>query len=237
MLRDVPSSDYDTEEDASAPVPPASAPAARVACGIELGKFNPGFWNHPDYIRRNNCYNYASNKRTNTFAQPGKGCGHIYTPPPTCSSITTAAICDGLHHRFNCFPASEKPRWFVALVVDPGFDYHWYRKQAENFWGHKPGGTAARNTDNNGRVIYNPETCVAATIPISAATSTFRRARRSNESSRSAARLLVIDGPKAPRRYRGQDSTLRWEDVQSVSMGQRNNQVDQSLLIEDSTRL
>jgi hypothetical protein len=27
------------------------------------------------------------------------------------------------------------------------------------FWSHKPGGTAARNTDNSGRVITNPETC------------------------------------------------------------------------------
>jgi hypothetical protein len=80
----------------------------------------------------------------------------------TCPAVTTAAISDGLHHRFNCFPDSEKPRWLVAMVVAPGYDYHWYRKQKEGFWGHKPGGTAARNTDNNGAVIYNPETCARA---------------------------------------------------------------------------
>jgi len=45
------------------------------------------------------------------------------------------------------------------MVVAPGYDYHWYRKQKEGFWGHKPGATAARNYDNNGAVVYNPETC------------------------------------------------------------------------------
>jgi hypothetical protein len=73
-----------------------------------------------------------------------------------------ASISDGLHHRFDCFPDSEKPRWLVALVVAPGIDYHWYRKQKEGFWGHKPGHTPARNTDNNGVVVSNPETCARA---------------------------------------------------------------------------
>jgi hypothetical protein len=131
-------------------------------CQIELGAFNPGFWNNDANVRlHNNCYNYASNKRTNTFAQPGRGCGHQYTQI-TCAEVTRAALCDGLHRRFDCFPASQKPRYLVALVVSPtpGFiDYHWYRKQKEGFWGHKPGNTAARNVDNSNHLILNPETC------------------------------------------------------------------------------
>ena len=66
-----------------------------------------------------------------------------------------------MHHRYNCFPDSEKPRPLTALVVAPGpgfVDYHWYRLQKEGFWGHKPGSTAARNVDNSGHVITNPET-------------------------------------------------------------------------------
>jgi hypothetical protein len=111
-------------------------------------------------MRWNNCYNYASNWRTNTFAQPGLGCGHKYNAI-TCAEVGRGAICDGMHHRFDCFPDSEKPRYLVALVVTPpgpGADYHWYRKQKEGFWGHKPGSTAARNVDNSNRVITNPET-------------------------------------------------------------------------------
>jgi hypothetical protein len=47
----------------------------------------------------------------------------------------------------------------MALVIDPGWDYHWYRHQRGGFWGHKPGGTAARNLDNSNVLIVNPETC------------------------------------------------------------------------------
>jgi hypothetical protein len=132
-----------------------------VTCQIEKGKFNPGFWNTPSVQPYNNCYNYASNWKTNTFAQPGRGAGSQYTAL-TCAEVTRAALADGCHRRYDCFPDAEKPRWVMALVVAPGQDYHWYRWQQEGFWGHKPGGTAAKNTDNNGNVVMNPETCVRA---------------------------------------------------------------------------
>ncbi len=132
---------------------------AAVTCTIELAAYNPGFWNNNSTIRsRNNCYNYASNKRTDTFAQPGRGSGHKYTAL-TCAAVTTASLYDGLHRRYHCFPTSEAPRYLVALVVAPGVDFHWYRKMKEGFWGHKPGGTAVRNTDNSGKLILDPATC------------------------------------------------------------------------------
>jgi hypothetical protein len=56
-------------------------------------------------------------------------------------------------------PDTERPRWLLALVVDPGVDFHWYRLHSEGFWGHKPGSATAKNTDNNGRVIISPELC------------------------------------------------------------------------------
>jgi hypothetical protein len=142
---------------AATAAPPAALKSPAAVCFIELGKFNPGFWNDPAHITHNNCYNYASNRRTDTFAQPGRGSGHKWTAL-TCPAVTTAALSDGLHHRYTCFPDSEKPRWLMALVMAPGIDYHWYRKQQEGFWGHKPGGTAARNYDNNSHVVWNPET-------------------------------------------------------------------------------
>jgi hypothetical protein len=135
---------------------------AAVTCMVEFGAYNPGFWNNDATVRtRNNCYNYASNKRTNTFAQPGRGSGHIYTAI-TCPAVSKAALSDGLHQRFVCFPDSEKPRYLVALVVAPGpgfVDFHWYRKNSEGFWSHKPGGTAVRNVDNSNRIITDPATC------------------------------------------------------------------------------
>jgi len=45
----------------------------------------------------------------------------------------------------------------VALVVFPGYDYHWYRLDSDGMWSHKPGRTPARNTDNSLQPIANPE--------------------------------------------------------------------------------
>ncbi len=133
--------------------------APRICCRIERGRFNPGFWNNDANVRRNNnCYNYGRNWRTNTFAQPGRASGD-YPNPMQCGEVSQAALHDGAHRRYDCFPDTERPRWVMALVVGPGWDYHWYRWQCEGFWGHKPGGTAAKNTDNSGRVIWNPQTC------------------------------------------------------------------------------
>jgi hypothetical protein len=127
-------------------------------CEYEVSQFNPGFWNTPYVQPRNNCYNYARNWRTDTFAQPGRAHG-AQTSTMACGTVITAAMADGLHKRCDCLPASEYPRRLMALVIDPGWDYHWYRHQRGGFWGHKPGSTAARNVDNNNVVIANPETC------------------------------------------------------------------------------
>ena len=127
-------------------------------CEYEVSQFNPGFWNTPAVQPHNNCYNYARNWRTDTFAQPGRAHG-AGTSTMACGTVTTAAMADGLVKRCHCLPISEWPRRLMALVIDPGWDYHWYRHQRGGFWGHKPGGTAARNIDNSGVVITNPETC------------------------------------------------------------------------------
>ena len=46
----------------------------------------------------------------------------------------------------------------VALVMAPGYDYHWYRKGRNGYWTHKPGGTPATNIDNSGNLIPDPRT-------------------------------------------------------------------------------
>ena len=127
-------------------------------CQYEVSKFNPAFWNRPAVQPYNNCYNYARNWRTDTFAQPGRAHGAM-THTMACPNVTTAAMADGLVKRCQCLPPSEYPRRLMALVIAPGWDYHWYRHQRGGFWGHKPGGTAARNVDNGNVLIVNPETC------------------------------------------------------------------------------
>jgi hypothetical protein len=125
-------------------------------CIIANTPYNPGFWNNDPYtMANNNCYNYAMNYRSNTFAQPGRKSGHLGPYPPTCASTKTAAVWDGLQ---TVCSGSVKN---VALVIWPGVDYHWYRRHSEGFWGHKPGSTAARNYDSN-NVIINGTTLTPA---------------------------------------------------------------------------
>ena len=35
-------------------------------------------------------------------------------------------------------------------------DYHWYRKDNNGYWSHKPGTNFVRNVDGNGSLIKNP---------------------------------------------------------------------------------
>jgi len=126
-------------------------------CQYEVSQFNPGFWNTPTVQPHNNCYNYARDWRTNTFAQPGRAHG-AQTHVMACNTVTAAAMADGLVKRCDCLPQSQWPRRLMALVIDPGVDYHWYRHQRGGFWGHKPGQTPARNVDNSNVLVTNPET-------------------------------------------------------------------------------
>jgi hypothetical protein len=122
---------------------------AVAPCIIQNTPYNPGFWNQPNVQPYNNCYNYSMNWRSDTFAQPGRISGHQWTAI-NCSNVGAAASWDGC--RTTCFGSNKN----VALVIAPGpgfIDYHWYRRHSQGFWGHKPGGTAARNIDNAGRLI------------------------------------------------------------------------------------
>lgn len=120
--------------------------------------YDPGKWNNDPNIRaRNNCYNYANDKITNTFAQPGRGSGLMYTSMD-CGNVGAAAARDGQVATTN--PASTPSQGhFIALVIWPGNDFHWYRLDANAQWSHKPGQTPVRNVDNSGAVITNPQTC------------------------------------------------------------------------------
>lgn len=48
--------------------------------------------------------------------------------------------------------------YLIAMVCIPdGSDYHFYRQDASGLWSHKNGGNVARNTDDSGNLIYDPE--------------------------------------------------------------------------------
>ena len=119
--------------------------------------YEPGWWNVPARQPFNNCYNYATNYRTDTFAQPGNAAGAQYTTL-TCASVRPAAIKDQLIDSPNANNKCPKEGHLVALVIWPGVDYHWYRKGRNGYWTHKPGGTPVTNLDNSNVTIPDPRT-------------------------------------------------------------------------------
>jgi len=129
---------------------------------VDAPPYNPAKWNIPTVQPYNNCYNYANDLITNTFAQPGRAHGKMYKSL-SCNGgpgVEPAAVADGLKAVANFSAHLAKGHgWYVALVIWPGTDYHWYRQDANGCWSHKPGSTAARNVDNSGHIITDPKTC------------------------------------------------------------------------------
>lgn len=124
---------------------------------LTVPPYDAGKWNIPGVQPRNNCYNYANDKITNTFAQPGRGSGAM-AANLTCGEVGSASQRDG---QITVISAVDTPKQghYIALVVAPNFDYHWYRLDSNGMWSHKPGQTAAKNTDNSGKLISDPMNC------------------------------------------------------------------------------
>jgi len=122
--------------------------------------YSPGLWNNPPVINSTNCYAYAANDPSGHPVpgkpQPGVQCGSPCTGV-SCAEVSRAASCDGMMAAPNPPPA-RTGYYPVALVVDPGVDYHWYRLDSNGRWSHKPGNTAATDLDASGAQITNPET-------------------------------------------------------------------------------
>jgi hypothetical protein len=121
--------------------------------------FQPAMWNDADGIQySNNCYNYACDMETGTFAQPGRATGHEYNAFD-CVAVGNGAVSDGLRSvscdtGCGCRDCCHQ----VALVIWPGQDFHWYRLDRNGRWSHKPGATEARDVDNSGNPISAPRT-------------------------------------------------------------------------------
>jgi hypothetical protein len=124
-----------------------------------------GAWNSNYSITgNNNCYNYGTNYRTDTFAQPGQATGQMYTDLSACNvpagqiSAKMGAVSDGLVDVPNQDNKCISPGHLVALVNYPGSDYHWYRKCSNGKWSHKMGPSPATIFDNSGNPISDPRT-------------------------------------------------------------------------------
>jgi hypothetical protein len=130
-----------------------------AAAELKVPKENVNFWNLKSSIQdNNNCYNYATNRITNDFAQPGDASRNIFTEH-TCDDVYKAAASDLGLEPTNFFEfQTVHDDTLIALVVEPGVDFHWYRRDQNNTWSHKPGNTPATRMDNKNHPITSPET-------------------------------------------------------------------------------
>ncbi len=119
--------------------------------------YEPDWWNVAPILPSNNCYNYACDYRTDTFAQPGLAAGAMYSAL-TCASVRPAAIADELINSPNANNRCPREGHLVALVIAPGWDFHWFRKGRNGYWSHKPGSTPVTNLDNSAVTIPDPRT-------------------------------------------------------------------------------
>ena len=121
------------------------------ACGSNYFDANAWWFNDPAHVTHNNCYCFASNYRPDIrYALPGKRGGRPAT------SITCGSVIDGL--RADGWKDGCEPNVLtIVLVIWPNQDYHFYRLVSGGpywWWGHKPGGTPARYTDDCGHAIF-----------------------------------------------------------------------------------
>ena len=124
-------------------------------------------WNQPGVQDANNCYDYAVDKKSGrkpgpkSKSRPGKkGNKELKRPPYSCTDIITAAKADGLTESDKDKKCDDKC-WKVAVMIAPdkekGADFHWVRQDDDGGWSHKQGFGPAKNTDDDGKQIKDPE--------------------------------------------------------------------------------
>ena len=131
------------------------------------------------YLETNNCLSYAlrgnninkelvsqcksKNDCDVNFEQPGAASGirgamkkeNLRTCPVVKKLVTTDLGDDFIPSTFY----SKCPKGYskVALVVDNGTDYHWYRQNKDGTWSHKDGSNPVKNFDALKKRIFNPK--------------------------------------------------------------------------------
>lgn len=127
-------------------------------------------WGHKESIEYNNCYAYAFNdidsSRT-TKPQPGfkKNLPPLVRNQFNCKSLIDRVSIDypnaiyiGNDPELNHMQC-EEGHYLVFLAVDnegEERDYHFYKRNNEGFWSHKPGNNEVFHTDGNNEIISNP---------------------------------------------------------------------------------
>jgi hypothetical protein len=160
-------------------IPQYAPTVVGTGAGYDPGGDCSGSFMSAKFQPNNNCYAYACDIASNTFAQPGRASGHLITAATlTGPAVQAFAEHDGLIHvgktvaDIKAFAAARTASGdvgghFVALMISlpgngnwPG-DYHWARcDDRVNFasWSQKDGGDQVTDFDFAGQPITDPST-------------------------------------------------------------------------------
>ncbi|MEP7057167.1 MAG: hypothetical protein ABI809_05285, partial [Caldimonas sp.] len=95
--------------------------------------WEPAWWNDAGQVQyNNNCYNYASDYRSDTYAQPGLAANAQYQQI-NCAQVKAGAVADMLIDSPGANNKCPAEGHLVALVVGPNIDFHWYRKSRNGY--------------------------------------------------------------------------------------------------------
>ena len=142
--------------------PPVAKQAQRLPLFMEKAPrppFDLARWNYVSMLEHrslNNCYNYAANKPTFTWAQPGRSRQQIFTS--TKDIVKKLVEVDGLKTLpKGALPlpdAEEDSGHAVALFLKKdGRSFHFFRQDPDGHWSHKNGDYFAQRRNKEGKLI------------------------------------------------------------------------------------
>ena len=145
----------------------------------ESPEYNPDVWNVPSVQKYTNCYAYAFNMQVNPITgerfpvggmQPGMLSGKVsYDSMAFSEQNKRAKLISGTKEgnkylvnlvkadmktiglNFTEYESDMTGGYRVALYVNPGKDYHWYRENKDGTWSHKSGTYPVTNREVLGR--------------------------------------------------------------------------------------
>lgn len=110
----------------------------------------------------NNCYDYANQQLTDTYAQPGVGGGKRFRGY-SCKEMSYAAQLDGLNPATRLQTLGPAQGWYVALFlgrVGTEDDFHWVKQDSSGCWSHKLGTAMPSEFDSQGKRVKFPQSAV-----------------------------------------------------------------------------
>ncbi len=113
-------------------------------------------WNDGGFVQfQNNCYNFATDIRTDTFAQPS---GDRYQCPDAIPGVVADGLRAGVDLADLCHTSGLPQGHIVALLIWPSVDFHFARLEADGTWSSKGGPNPASLTDYSWHPILDPRT-------------------------------------------------------------------------------